>query len=186
MFTFISGVIVVQLGTLALYYGATQAGLENTQLVAALVLLELLFAVLMGFWFSSMAVQRHRKALDALKEEHARERERIKINAERQKARVISTTHKQLLRETRRAHAAANFKVGAAFVGALAFGAVMLYSQFVTLGLLVLTTAGGGLAGYLARGRQPDRQAGRTEQLPGQGNKKLPPGSRAGKNRPTP
>ena len=30
----------------------------------------------------------------------------------------------------------------------------MLYTQFVTFGLLILTTAGGGLAGYLARGKQ--------------------------------
>ena len=44
--------------------------------------------------------------------------------------------------------------MGATFAGAVAFGAIMLYSQFVTFGLLILTTAGGGLAGYLARGRQ--------------------------------
>ena len=181
MAKFISGVLVVQIGTLALYYGAGRTGLEDKQLLGAIVLLELLFALLMGFWFSSMARQRHQAELDALREEHAREREKIKINAERQKARVVSKTHKQLLRETRRAHAAANFKVGAAFVGALAFGAAMLYSQFVTLGLLVLTTTGGGLAGYLARGRQMDRAARRRRQLAGDGLKKLPPDSGRGK-----
>jgi Flp pilus assembly protein TadB len=154
MLRYIVAILAVQLGTLALYYGALQTGLEDHRVLPVVAVLELLFCLLMAFWFSSMARQRHQAELDALREEHARERERIKVNAERQKARVISKSHKELLRETRRAHAAANLKVGAAFAGALAFGAAMLYSQFVTLGLLVLTSAGGGLAGYLVRGRQ--------------------------------
>jgi hypothetical protein len=153
MLKFFVGVVVVQLVTIGLFFAVTRTGLEDTQLRLTIGLLEVLFSVLAAFWFSSMSRQRHRDELETIKGEHAREREKIRVNAERQKARVVSKSHKQLLKETRRAHAAANFKVGASFAGALAFGAIMLYSQFVTLGLLILTTAGGGLAGYLAKGK---------------------------------
>ncbi len=154
MLKFFFGTLLVQLVTLALFFAVTRSGLDNTQLMPAIGLLELLFTVLMAFWFSALAKQRFQDELDNIRESHARERENLKINAERQKARVINKSHKELLKQTRRAHAAANFKIGAVFTGALAFGAVMLYSQFVTFGLLILTTAGGSLAGYLARGRQ--------------------------------
>lgn len=153
MLKFFGGVVLVQLVTIGLFFAVTRTDLEDTQLRLTIGLLEILFSVLAAFWFSSMARQRHRDELETIKEEHAREREKIRVNAERQKARVVSKSQKQILKETRRAHAAANFKVGAAFAGALAFGAIMLYSQFVTLGLLILTTAGGGLAGYLAKGK---------------------------------
>jgi len=154
MLKFLPGIIVVQLLTLALIFAVTRAGLDNTQLMLAIGLLEILFSVPAAFWFSAIARQRHQEELEALKETHAREREKIRVNAERQKSRIISKSHQQMLKETRRAHAGANFKVGAAFAGALAIGAFMLYTQFVTFGLLIMTTAGGGLAGYLGRGRQ--------------------------------
>jgi hypothetical protein len=154
MLKFLSGIIVVQLVTIALFFAVTQAGLDNTQLMLAIGLLEILFSVLAAFWFSAIARHRHQDELEALKETHAREREKIRVNAERQKSRIISKSHQQMLKETRRAHAGANFKVGVAFAGALAIGAFMLYTQFVTFGLLIMTTAAGGLAGYLGRGKQ--------------------------------
>lgn len=153
MLKLLCGVWVIQAATIGLFFAVSRTGLADTQLLLTIGLLEVLFSVLAAFWFSSLARQRHQNELETLRDEHAREREKIRVNAERQKARVVSKSHKQLLKETRRAHAAANFKVGASFAAALAFGAVMLYSQFVTFGLLILTTAGGGLAGYLARGK---------------------------------
>jgi len=154
MLRFLPAIILVQLVTIALFFAVTQAGLENSQLMLTIGLLEILFSVLAAFWFSSIARHRHMDELETIKETHAREREKIRVNAERQKTRIVNKSQKQILKETRRAHAGANFKVGAAFAGALALGAVMLYTQFVTFGLLILTTAGGGLAGYLARGKQ--------------------------------
>lgn len=154
MAKFLSGVLLVQAVTIALLFAAMQAGLDNTQLVLTIGLLEVLFCVLAAFWFSAIARQRHQNALETLKEEHAREREKIKVHAERQKSRILSKSQREILKESRRTQAAANFKVGASFAGALLFGGIMLYSQFVTFGLLILTTAGGGLAGYLTRGRQ--------------------------------
>jgi len=151
---FFSGIILVQLVTIGLFFAVTRAGLDSTQLMLTIGLLEILFSVLAAFWFSSIARRRHLEELETIKDAHARERENIRVNAERQKARIVSKSQQQILKETRRAHAGANLKVGAVFAGALALGAVMLYSQFVTFGLLILTTAGGTLAGYLARGKQ--------------------------------
>ena len=154
MLKFLPGIILVQCVTIALFFTVTRAGLDNTQLLLTIGLLEILFSVLAAFWFSAMARQRHLDELETVKEGHAREREKIRVNAERQKSKIASDSQQQILKETRRAHAGANSKVGASFAGALALGAFMLYTQFVTFGLLILTTAGGGLAGYLARGRQ--------------------------------
>ena len=154
MLKFLVGVVLVQLVTIALFFAVTRTELDNTQFMLTIGLLEILFSVLAAFWFSSIARQRHRDELETVKDAHAREREKIRVNAERQKSRIVSKSHQQILKETRRAHAGANFKVGAAFAGALALGGIMLYSQFVTFGLLILTTAGGGLAGYLARGKR--------------------------------
>jgi len=154
MVKFFLAILTVQLVTIALFFAVMQAGLANSQLVLTIGLLEVLFSILATFWFSGMARQRHQNELEALKEAHFKEREKIKVNAERQKSRILSKSQKEILKESRRAQAAANFKIGAAFAGALIFGGIMLYTQFVTFGLLVLTTAGGGLAGYLARGRQ--------------------------------
>ena len=154
MIKFLTGIILVQAGTCALLYAGFRGGVDNTQLMLTLGLLDILFCVLAGFWFSAMARRQYREALEALKEQHAREREELRVHAERQKARVVSKSQKQLLRETRRAHAAANLKVGVSFAVALAFGILMLSTQFITFGLLVLTTTGGGLIGWLARGKQ--------------------------------
>jgi len=178
MYKFFSGILLIQLVTIALFFAATKAELDNTQLMLTIGLLEILFSILATFWFSAMARQRHMAELEKIREEHAREREKIRVHAERQKSKIINKSQKQLLKETRRAHAAANFKVGAAFAGALAFGGIMLSTQFVTFGLLVLATAGGGLTGYLVRGKQvgPVRQKDLDNgQLPGSNTpQKLP------------
>ena len=154
MLKFLPKIILVQLVTIALFFAGTQTGQENMQLLLTIGLLEILFSVLAAFWFAATARELHLQELDSLKEAHAREREKIKVNAERQKSKIVSASEKKILKETRRAHAKASFKVGAAFASALAVGGLMLYTQFVTFGLLILTTAGGGLAGYLTRGRQ--------------------------------
>ncbi len=154
MLKYFTAVLLVQCITIALFFAITRTDLENTQLVLTIGLLEILFSVLAAFWFAATARQRYQQELETVKDVHAREREKIRVNAERQKSKIVKDSQQQILKETRRAHAGASFKVGAAFAGALAFGALMLYTQFVTFGLLILTTAGGGLAGYLARGKQ--------------------------------
>ena len=151
---FFFAVFLIQLATIGLFYAAVQAGLDNRQLILTIGLLELLFTLLASFWLSAMARQHHQDQLDAIKEAHAREREEIRVHAERQKARFVSRKHKELLKNQRRTEAVSNFKIGAIFAASILFGAAMLYTQLVTFGLLVLSTSGGALAGYLLRGRR--------------------------------
>jgi len=151
---FFFAVLLIQLATIGLFYAALQAGLDNQQLILTIVLLELLFALLASFWLTAIARQHHQDQVDAIREAHAREREEIRVQAERQKTRFVSRKQKEIAKTQRRTEAAANVKIGLMFAASMLFGAAMLYSQLVTFGLLVLSTSGGALAGYLLRGRR--------------------------------
>ena len=93
--------------------------------------------------------------------EHAREREQLQLNAERAKTRLVKKTQQQIARESKITHSKANFKVGAVFSGAIGFGALMLLTELITLGLLTMSTAGGALGGYLWRATK-----GNSRQIP--------------------
>jgi predicted phage tail protein len=108
----------------------------------------------MALWFSSLAHQNNFAAMESLKEAHAREREKLRVNAERQKNRLVNKKHKEILRETKRAYTMANIKAGSVVVGLVLLGGVLVYSQFVTFGSMLLTAGGGGFLGYLARAKQ--------------------------------
>jgi hypothetical protein len=121
-------------------------------------LIGLLVTVLTAFWFGAIAKHVKKDAVARAKELFAKERERLRLQTEKEKNKLMEQSHRRVVQETSRAHAKANFKVGAAFVGALGVGAVMLFTELVTLGLLTLSTGGGALAGYLMRARQAQRQ----------------------------
>jgi len=153
MFRFLPGIIFIQLVTVALLFALYQAQFKQ-ELLLIILLLGLLMSVLASFWFASIASHRHKDLLSKTIDQYAREREDIRIKAEQQKQKIIRDSQKQISRETSRVHAKANFKVGAAFTGVAAIGALMLFTQFVTAGLLILSTTGGGMVGYLIRRRQ--------------------------------
>nr|CAA6807242.1 MAG: Unknown protein [uncultured Thiotrichaceae bacterium] len=94
-----------------------------------------------------------------LKETHAKERETIRVRAERAKHKVTKDAQKQVEKEIRRTSAKANFKVGAAVAGAVGVGGLLILTQFVTLGVMILTTAGGTAGGYMLRYRQEKTKA---------------------------
>jgi len=151
---FLSGILFLQTAGVGFCYLVMEYGSDNKQLLAVVVFLDLLLLIWSAFRFSGAAREYNYSAVKALQEEHAKEREKIRVNAERQKIRLVNKNHKQILKETRRAHTAANFKIGAILAGFFTLGGIMLYSQFITIGLLALTTGGGGLAGYLVRLKQ--------------------------------
>ncbi len=153
MLRFIPGIIIIQLATGALIYALINAPLEGDQFFA-IALLGLIMSVLAAFWFASIARHIHKDSLAKTIDKHVKERENIRVNAERQKTKLVKDSHKQITKETNRAHAKANLKVGAVFAAAIGAGGLMLFTQFVTIGLLVLTTSGGALAGYLTRLKQ--------------------------------
>jgi F0F1-type ATP synthase membrane subunit b/b' len=110
--------------------------------------------VVTGFWFASIASHGRKDAVAKVREEYARERESLRVDAEREKSLLVKESQERITKQTNRAHAKANFKVGAAFAAIMGAGVLMIFTQFLSLGLLTLATGGGALAGYLARLKQ--------------------------------
>ncbi len=168
MIRFLPGILLIQIATIALVLLAP----DNLQGIAWLRLLIPLLVVgfFAAFWFAAIAKHKSKDDILKLKEAHAREREKIQINAERAKTRIVKKTQQQITHETKIAHGKANFKVGAALAGVMGLGALMLLTQFLTLGVFTLTTAGGALGGYLYRGRKERNNHLRLDQQNGQQN----------------
>ncbi len=161
MFRFLPSVIVLQIALAATTYGAI---VSNHPLgIAAVGVFIIISSVLFSIWLKSLAELQSKDQLAKHKDKFAREREEIRVKAEKDKLKVVKDTQKQFTKDTNRANAKANFKVGAAVAGAVGVGALLVVSQMVTLGLLTLTTAGGGLAGYLVRSRQEKKMLGAPE-----------------------
>jgi ABC-type nickel/cobalt efflux system permease component RcnA len=152
MFKYITGILIVQAATVAMTLAAIKA--DDKELWLAIGLLAMLIGLVTAFWFSSIAGHVKKDALSQARDEFYKERENLRVNAERQKTKIIQKSHEQIRKETNRAYARTNFKLGAGFVGIIGAGALMIFSQFLTLGLLTLAVGGGALGGYLARARQ--------------------------------
>lgn len=152
MLRYLPGILIIQVATVALILAAQRT--QDQELWIAIGCLALVISLVTAFWFESIAAHLRKDAVARAKDEFFSAREKLRLNAERQKSRLIEKSHAQITRETNRAHARASFKVGGAFVGVIAAGALMVFTQFMTLGLLLLATGGGALAGYLARARQ--------------------------------
>lgn len=182
MFKFLPGIVLIQFISAFMVIAAFN-WLRDLQLIVVVIMLSLIVAVLTAFWFAAIArdmyqdernqireqhaLDREKLLLDTekvkagiaeeksrLQEQHARERERILLNAEREKTTVVTESFRQLEKEIRKAQSRASLKVGAAFTLAAVAGGVMVFSQLVTVGMMVLVASGSGLAGYLTRARQ--------------------------------
>lgn len=181
MLKFIPGILLLQVVTVALVMIAP-ADLANWGWLRVVIPV-LIAGFLTAFWFGSVAAHQRKDEISRLKESHAKERENIRVNAERAKTRMVKQTQRKTLKEVRRSSTRANIKIGLAFAGVAGLGGLLVFTQFMSLGLLTLTTAGGGLGGYLLRMRQErarmrlahqDRDApriinvtpGKTKQLP--------------------
>jgi hypothetical protein len=155
MIKFLPGIIILQAITAGLTYLLITGGISGeNHLFFALIALDLAFILLMALWFSSLARQNNFAAMESLKEAHAKEREKLRVNAERQKNRLASKKHKEILRETKRAYTMSNIKAGSVIIGLVLLGGVLVYSQFFAFGSMLLTAGAGGFLGYLARAKQ--------------------------------
>lgn len=157
---FFVGTLLVQGVTVILVVAAMRSGLEETWII--FVLLCLTTGFLAALLFASIASHAQKDALSKIKENFSQQREKIRLRAEKEKTKVIEKSHRQIIKQTNRARTKADFKTKATFVGLAGFGALMLFTQFATMGLLTLSTAGGALAGYAFRARR-DRLAHKQE-----------------------
>ncbi len=152
MIKYFAGIIFIQCITvlLTLLYATDMNPTECIKLGVSL----LIIAGLAAFWFSSLSELQNSQRVMRLKERFAKERERLKVTAERDKTKVVKSAQQQIANEARRTHTKANFKVGAAFASAIGVGFIMLLTELLTIGLLTMTTAGGALGGYLYRSKR--------------------------------
>jgi len=152
MLRFFFGLALAQTITaliVALY--PTRPGFEKLLLAAFTIVL---LAIVLSLWFGTITRQLGDRRVAAVKQQFLQEREKLNIKAERAKNRMAKKTQKEIEANARRAKTGANFKVGAAIAVAAGFGVMMMFTQFITLGLLTLTTAGGAVGGYLTRARR--------------------------------
>ena len=167
MLRFLVGILMVQAASVAL---VLVAGIDAGDLSAWLPIVMALgiIGLVAAFWFATVAAHLRRDETERMRAEFAREREDLRVKAEREKTRLVRKSNKTVASETRRAESRANRKVAVAVGAASAVGLLMMLTSFMTLGLLVLTGAGSALGGYLA-GRKwlPARL------LPG--NRNMPP-----------
>lgn len=153
MFRFLPGIIIIQALT------ASFILLLPETLDSAWVWLQILFPIiaiglLASFWFDSIATHLNRDKITELQNNFIAEREKIRVNAERSKVRLLKQNHKQVVEETRNVNAKANFKVGAISTAAVGVGIVLMTTQLIAMGMMILMTTGGVLTGYAIRARQ--------------------------------
>jgi Flp pilus assembly protein TadB len=168
IFRFLAGILLVQVATALLVLAALR--LDNPQTWLLLGLFALTLGLVTAFWFSTIAAHAHQKAMARLREQFSREREKIRLRAEREKSRVIQKNQQQLEKDRRKLQSRANTRVTLMFTGLVAAGGLMVFTQFMTFGLLLMTGAGGALAGYLLRIKQ--------QMLPGSRKKTALPAQR--------
>jgi hypothetical protein len=153
MLKFLPGILLLQAITVALVVIAPVDFVDWGWLLRLAIPL-LIVGLLTAFWFGAVAAHQRKDEISRLQEDHAKERETIKVNAERAKAKVVKQAHQETLQAVQRTSNQAKIKVGLAFAGVAGIGGLLLLTQFMTLGLLTLTTAGGALGGYVLRIRQ--------------------------------
>lgn len=155
MHRFLPGVILIQIISLVIFW--VNIPLELTwdlKLALKIFLPLLLLGISTSLWFDSIAKNRAASMIAKLKDRHAKDREKLHVQTEREKNRVVKDAHKEIVREQRRVNNKANMKVGVAFFAAAGAGVVMLVIELVTFGMMTLMTAGGALSGYFYRGRK--------------------------------
>ncbi len=157
MYRYLPGLLLLQLLTAALIWLGRDTDPQQLLWQAGLPLG--VVAIVTALWFGSIGKADAERSMAKLHVKHAKEREKIQLTAEKEKARVLDKTHKEIRKQERRVGRSANIKVSLAFAGAALAGGVFLIVEFFTLGLLTLSTSMGGLGGYLLRVGQTRKSA---------------------------
>ena len=152
LFKFLSGILLVQLATGMLLFVAYRT--QSHEVWWLLLLLALTLGLLSAFWFSSIVGHAKKEAVAQMREGFSREREKIRVQAEREKNKVLEKSHKQIIQDRRRTQASYTVKSAAMFAVVLGLGGILVFTQFFTFGMLLMSSAGGALGGYLWRSRQ--------------------------------
>ncbi|MGB5438529.1 MAG: hypothetical protein WBN57_10585 [Gammaproteobacteria bacterium] len=149
---FLAGIFLLQGATALLLMTAQDADLQKSGwLVGSL---GVLIGVIAALWFSSIASHASQHSYVRASEKFNRQRDRIRQQADKEKTKEIRNSHQQILRESRRLRGRSTLKLGAALTGVAGLGVLLLFTQFMTLGLLAVSATGGAMLGYGIRARQ--------------------------------
>ena len=118
------------------------------------VALGMLIGVIAALWFSAITSHANAHSFVRASEKFNRQRDYLRRKAEKEKVKEIKDGHRQLLRESKRVQHRSSLKLGSAMAAIAGLGVVLLFTQFMTLGLLAVSAAGGALLGYGIRARQ--------------------------------
>jgi len=152
MLRFLPVILLVQIVTAILLWVNQDAPARDLAILFGVP--AILITIVTALWFASIARGDVERANAKLQLEHAREREKLNVKAEKSKARIMEQTQKQIKKQEKRVNRKAGIKVGLAFIGTTAAGVLMLITELFTFGLMTIMTTVGGLGGYLVRARQ--------------------------------
>jgi hypothetical protein len=133
---FLVGAFLLQGATALLLMTAQDTDLSRSGWLIGL--LGMLIGVIASLWFSTISSHECQHSYARASEKFNRQRDRLRRQAEKEKTREIRDSHRQILRETRRLQSRSS----------------LLFTQFMTLGLLAVSATGGALLGYGVRARQ--------------------------------
>jgi len=149
---FLVGVFLLQGATALLVMTVQGTDLQNSGWLV--IGLGMLIGVIAALLFSAITSHASQHSLVRASEKFNRQRDRLRRQADKEKTREIREGHRQVLRETRRVQQRSTLKLGAAMAGIAGLGVLLLFTQFMTLGLLAVSATGGALLGYGVRARQ--------------------------------
>jgi Flp pilus assembly protein TadB len=156
---FLVGIFLLQGVTGLLVYTALSTDWATTW--PLFLLLAGSIGTLVAFWFNTIVAADRHRTVSRISERFSKEREKIRVKAEQIRAKVGRDNARLEAKVRTRGSMGANLKTGVVVGGAVGLGVAMMLAQFVTLGLLTLTTAGGVALGYTARVRQEKSMAAR-------------------------
>ena len=154
---FLSGIILAQLATYIMVILLPEEPTTTQGIIQTGIPL-LFIALAIAFWFTSLSAHDKKDALYKKEGDFAKEREKLKVKAEKEKIKTMKEAQKEIVHEATKTHAKANFKVGIAVAGVAVVGGLFVFAQMITAGLLLLTTTGGALGGYYWRGKRVKNQ----------------------------
>ena len=149
---FLLGVFLLQGATALLTLTVQDADLHKNGWL--LVALGILIGVIAALWFAAIASHASQHSFARASEKFNRQRDRIRRQSDKEKTKEIRDGHQQDMRETRRLQNRSTLKLGGAMAGIAGLGVLLLFTQFMTLGLLAVSATGGALLGYGVRARQ--------------------------------
>lgn len=143
------GVLLLQGVTALLVYTALNTDWHSTWPLFALIGGSI--GTLVALWFSTIVNADRKHAVARAGERFSKEREKIRIKAEQIRTKAARSGVGRGM----------SLKTGVAVGGAVGIGVAMMLTQFITLGLVTLTAAGGAALGYGVRARQEKLVAAR-------------------------